>query len=798
MGIVEPQRPERRIPQDAGADRGTDMHVVVGRRDGLAGEQRLQLDLARPLIIPQRAGVGEDRQADAELLGHAEDRELELRRRAPVEGAAQRVEIGAGREVARPDARGGKAAHDVRSHEELIQHAQARQRLRHAGRRVEHRLVAEAGDMAGLAAQHQDEVGVDLVVVANVAGRAQEVDVAANAGEVLAQLGEQAAGRRLVAVQRVEYEIVADERGPYLALQHRRLDRQRGFAVDEAVRQQRAGRNRRRRRGVHRVGRREGVDEIRIDVVAVVETRRQIDLLLIGGIAQRNAQVLAQRQAEAQATADGARIVGLEIVLQRLLGEDVDGGQHAIVEKDRVCEGEVEATGVLAILDGALDEMSEPEQVAFGDADLRQEALRRRVAARDREFAGRLLLDVYVDDHPIGRRAGLVGDPDALEVVQVLEPTLGPVDEHAVVGVALGDVELAANDVVAGAGVAADVDALDVDAGALLEHEGDVDDARLEVAVATPPHLGEGVAALRHFDRDVLHGLFHLIGVVDGARAHAQASAQRDRIDIANVGHDVDAAEAVEVALLDRVGDDEAPLLGIVLRHRGPDADVGVAVLQIEPPEQLAVGLDAVAIVEVVALEEAEDAGLAGLDHVLQAAVGKGLVAFEHDALDRGLRPLRDLEHEIDAVVGQFDDLRIDADVIAASRPVDFENALDVGLDSRARERAARLRLDFLVELLVLDPAVALEHHAIEHRRLDHGHHDLRAGAADLHILEQAGVDQRLVGIVDLDVVEALAGAQPEIGLDRAGLKPAIAVHDDLPGGGTSSGSYGGNCGAQN
>src|SRR5262249_3351126 len=221
-------------------------------------------------------------------------------------------------------------------------------------------------------------------------------------------------------------------------------------------------------------------------------------------IAQRDAEVLAQRQAEAEAAAHGVRIVGLKIALQRLLGEDVDAGQDAVIEEIRVREAEVEAAGVLAVLHRALDEVPASEQVALGDADLGEEALLSRIAARDGELAGGLLFDVDIDDDAVGRRARFVGDADGLEVVEVLQPSLAAIDEHTVVGVALGEVEFAANDVVPGAGVAADIDALDIGAGALVEHVGDVDDARLQVAVAARTHLGEGIAALGHLDRHVL------------------------------------------------------------------------------------------------------------------------------------------------------------------------------------------------------------------------------------------------------------------------------------------------------
>ena len=109
------------------------------------------------------------------------------------------------------------------------------------------------------------------------------------------------------------------------------------------------------------------------------------------------------------------------------------------------------------------------EQVALADADFGDEAVGGRIAAGDRELAGRLLFHVDIEDDAVGRRARLVGDLHVLEVVEVLQPPLGAVDQRAVVGVAFGDIELAPDDVVARARVAADIDALDVGARALLD-----------------------------------------------------------------------------------------------------------------------------------------------------------------------------------------------------------------------------------------------------------------------------------------------------------------------------------------
>ena len=59
--------------------------------------------------------------------------------------AAERVLVGPERQVARPDAGCLEAAHQVRAHVEMVEHAQV--------------FAAPAGDVAALHAQHDDDVG---------------------------------------------------------------------------------------------------------------------------------------------------------------------------------------------------------------------------------------------------------------------------------------------------------------------------------------------------------------------------------------------------------------------------------------------------------------------------------------------------------------------------------------------------------------------------------------------------------------------------------------------------------------
>ena len=95
------------------------------------------------------------------------------------------------------------------------------------------------------------------------------------------------------------------------------------------------------------------------------------------------------------------------------------------------------------------------------------------------------------------------------------------------------------------------------------------------------------------------------------------------------------------------------------------------------------------------------------------------------------------------------------------------------------RERAALLRLDFGLELLVLDLLVALEGDAVDHRIFDDGDGQPSALDRRTNVLEQTGGIERLHAFVDLECVEAAARSRPEVGADGLGLDPLVALDDD-------------------
>jgi hypothetical protein len=139
---------------------------------------------------------------------------------------------------------------------------------------------------------------------------------------------------------------------------------------------------------------------------------------------------------------------------------------------------------------------------------------------------------------------------------------LRAVDQHAVVGVALGHFELAAHDVVQRAGVADDVDAVDVDARAFTDREHHVDGVGLAVGHVARTHVHEGEAGRARREGQGVGGLLDLLVFVQLAGADRQDLGQQVAVQLLQLGFDGDLAELVLRAFVEGVGDREAVLVG--------------------------------------------------------------------------------------------------------------------------------------------------------------------------------------------------------------------------------------------
>ena len=238
--------------------------------------------------------------------------------------------------------------------------------------------------------------------------------------------------------------------------------------------------------------------------------------------------------------------------------EEIEPERHPITEQIRLHERELVSARVLAVLHGSLGIEAAAEEIALADGDLPKEAVRGRITAGDRELAGGLLLDVDIDDDAIGRRARLGGDLDVFEEGQVLQAPFGAADQSPIVRIAFREVELAPDHVVARAGVAADVDLLDVDARPVVDREDEIDSPGLVVAVGARAHRRQTripgarprSSCPRRSFRPPRHCRLHR-GRAAPAIAPAPGSSAR------TFDTHIHGSDAILLALLDREADDE-------------------------------------------------------------------------------------------------------------------------------------------------------------------------------------------------------------------------------------------------
>ena len=494
----------------------------------------------------------------------------------------------------------------------------------------------------------------------------------------------------------------------------------------------------------------------------------------IDRIARRDRDLVGDRDARAQRAARRRRVVDAVARCRVFLDVEVEADRHARVEEIGLGEVELEPLGALADRRGGADILATTHEVGFADRDFRDEAVRRRIAARHREIAGGLILDLHVDHDAIGRGARLVGDANLLEIAEVVEATLGAIDQDAVVGVAFADLELAAHDIVARAGIATHVDALDIDARPFVDDEVDADGLGGGVAVAARTNLREGVAAAGERLGQRLDRLFDGVAIIDLTGRQTDQRHERSAGHVGQTRLHRHIGHAVLRPFVHGDVDDIAALRRVEMRLVAHDLEVGIAVLQVVAADQFEVGGNAVGIVDVGILEERQEVHFRRLHQADQLAGRIGLVAREIDDLDAGLVALVDRIDDVDAAVRQVDGAVADLGGGAAGPAIDFLDSLDVRGGDGGAERPTRTQLHLGQELLALDLAVALEGDAIDavvFRNLDH---DVRAAAAHAHRGEQAAVAQRLLAGRDA------AGVRPvKIGSHHLGVDTAVALHRD-------------------
>ena len=491
------------------------------------------------------------------------------------------------------------------------------------------------------------------------------------------------------------------------------------------------------------------------------------------------APALGQRIVRPQGTARGPlieRALALEV---GAAPEQIDARGHLPVQEIRLGEAEIDLLRARRDREVGLDPLAAPEQIALGETDVAEGSVGGGIAGAERQLAGRALRHFDLDPGLVRARSRQGIELDGLEIAEVLDALARAPQQGRVEGVAFRHPELPADDLVQGADVAHDIDPLDVDARAFVDHVGEVD---LAFGVALVGHrldLGERVAQLADLLGQRHDRVLDLVGVVDLAGVGLQQLPQLPRLEVRHPGFDLDVAEVVALALLHGEGDDEAlPVRGQLGDGRA-HVEVGVAAGQVEPAQQLLVEGHPIGVIGVVRGEKAVPGGFLGLDHVAQVAVVELAIADEHDARHLGERALVDLEYEVDAVLRQLDDLGLHGRGEAAVAAVQLEDAADRVLYARARVDHARSQLQLGFQDIVLQAAITLERDAVDDRVLDHRDDQLVALAAQRHVVEQPGGEQVLERTVELGGIERIADPDGEIAAHRHRFDALVAFDLD-------------------
>ena len=248
--------------------------------------------------------------------------------------------------------------------------------------------------------------------------------------------------------------------------------------------------------------------------------------------------------------------------------------------------------------------------------------------------------------------------------------------------------------------------------------------------------LREGVAQLADPLGERRDRVLDLIRVVDVARVGDEQLSELLRLQIRHSGLEHNGAKVVALPFLNREGDHEPAAVWGQLGDRRADVEVGVTARQVEAAEQLLIECDAIGVVGVVCGEKPVPGRLFGLDHIAQIAVVELPIADEYDARHLGERAFIDLENQIDAILGQFDDLGLDRRRKAAIAAVQLEDSADRVLHPRARVNHARAKLDLRLQHVVLEPTIAFECNTVDDRILGHRDHQGVAVAAQRYVIE--------------------------------------------------------------
>ncbi len=507
------------------------------------------------------------------------------------------------------------------------------------------------------------------------------------------------------------------------------------------------------------------------------------DADLLQRIRGEEPEVLPQLVPRRQRAAGGRAVEARE---HQLAAVEIDGPRPGRVPDVGVEIAELEELPHAGDLQRERRGVAVPEQVVLRQLRLAEEALAAGEAEADLEGAGQLLLDRHLEDHLVVARSAPAVDLDVVEEPQRRHALLGDAHGRAVVEIPLVDAHLAADDLVARLVVADQLDLLDGDQVALLEHVGQIDGLLLRVDGRVGGDVGVGIALVLVDVEQPLHvGLQARLGEAlpwAGDDEREQLLARHQQIP----GH-VDLADVVGLALVDGHGDVDEPLVGRQLDGRLAELHVDVADVEVHPLEDDLVALEGLLAVGAGAGEEAEEGALGGEHGRLELFGGEGLVADEADLPHGHLGVLVDDEDDVDLVVGQRADGRRDLGEEVALLDVLLLHLLGRLAHRLHVEDLELLDLDGVLEVVLGQLFVALELDLADGGLLVDddgqrvaGERRRRMRDVELDVAEVAHLPHGEEGVLQLRLVVRVAGLEGEDGLDGVGLHATVALDLDL------------------
>ncbi|QTK78743.1 hypothetical protein AT6N2_C0909 [Agrobacterium tumefaciens] len=506
-----------------------------------------------------------------------------------------------------------------------------------------------------------------------------------------------------------------------------------------------------------------------IGVVLPVALTVIIDLLV--GVFECRRQIFRDRSGDAQCKA--LFVVVIEVFALALVLEEVEAGSQTVAEEIGLREGQrVRTRIVFTSTSGDTDILTATEEVLFFDRCFEQHAIVLRVARTDTERTRRLIFNVN-HDHDAVRRAAAGGrDIDLREVTQRFETTLCSGNDRLVERIAFGNIEFATDDIVTRAGVTADFDTLDVSALALIDDIGHANGVARHVAVAARRNTSERITFTGNALGNRFHALLNFLGAVASTLTGFNKTLKLGTIDARNGRFDRDVAEVVLLAFVNGDGDGVFVLCLVQDRLGRDDAEVGITVVVVELAQRLFIGAQLVLIVDVLTRQERQHVGLLGIDDGGETTIAVGIVANKIDAADLRTLTFVDDESNVYTALTDRHGLRGDFDIATTDGSIGVLDAGDVSRHDGLIERAHRLGLHDAGELVVLDLAVAVEHHLVDKLVLVDRHDQRAAGNAHGDIREVTGGVKTLHRLIDVRIGKVLAWRNGDVGTNRIRTRP--------------------------